>query len=304
MNLIPFVVIAGILVFIATFAALYALSVRSLNVAARVGNEPRETGPRGFRHYLRKTEQVIRPIGEMIPRPPSDMSKLEKRLVQAGIRRKDGIYLFYGCQVSLVVALLVTSTVTGLLASSPLVYIALSVFLGALIPDLWLKWKGARRKDQIQFGLPDSLDLLVVCVEAGLGLDQALMRISQEMREAHRALSEELQLYALEVNAGRSRAAALRNLGERCGVDDLRALAAVLIQTDRFGTSVAQSLRVFSDTMRSKRRQRAEERAAKMGVKMIPPMVIFVFPSIFIVVIGPAIIGFIKVLLPFLRMEQ
>jgi len=304
MNLILFVVVAGVLVFFGIFVALYALSTRSLDLAARVGNEPTETGPKGLRHYLRKTEQVIRPIGEMIPRPPSDMSKLEKRLVAAGIRRKDGVYLFYGCQVSLVVALLVTSTVTGLLASSPLVYLALSVFLGALLPDIWLKWQGARRKDQIQFGLPDSLDLLVVCVEAGLGLDQALMRISQEMREAHRALSEELQLYALEVNAGRSRAAALRNLGERSGVDDLRALAAVLIQTDRFGTSVAQSLRVFSDTMRSKRRQRAEERAAKMGVKMIPPMVIFVFPSIFIVVIGPAIIGFIKVLMPFLRMEQ
>ncbi|MFB3903048.1 MAG: type II secretion system F family protein [Acidobacteriota bacterium] len=303
MNLILFVVITGILVFFGSFAALYALSIRSVKLAGRVGTEPSQ-GPRGLRHYLRKTEQVIRPIGEMIPRPPSDMSKLEKRLVEAGIRRKDGVYLFYGSQVSLAVALMVTFTITGLLASSPLLYLVLSVFLGAALPDLWLKWQGARRKDQIQFGLPDSLDLLVVCVEAGLGLDQALMRISQEMRDAHRALSEELQLYVLEVNAGRSRAAALRNLGERCGVDDLRALAAVLIQTDRFGTSVAQSLRVFSDTMRSKRRQRAEERAAKMGVKMIPPMVLFVFPSIFIVVIGPAIIGFIKVLLPFLRMEQ
>lgn len=304
MNLIVYAVITGILVFFGTFVALYALSIRSLNLAGRVGTDVSPMGPRGFRHYLRKTERVIRPIGEMIPRPTSDMSKLEKRLVQAGIRRKDGIYLFYGFQVSLVVALLVTFTITGLLAANPLVYTALSVFLGALLPDIWLKWKAARRQDQIQFGLPDSLDLLVVCVEAGLGLDQALMRISQEMREAHRALSEELQLYALEVNAGRSRAAALRNLGERSGVDDMRALAAVLIQTDRFGTSVAQSLRVFSDTMRSKRRQRAEERAAKMGVKMIPPMVLFVFPSIFIVVIGPAIIGFIKVLLPFLRMEQ
>jgi tight adherence protein C len=304
MNLMLLSVIVGLLVFVAIFAALYALSIRSLNLAGRVGGETPEPRVKGFRHYLQKTEQVIRPLGEMIPRPPSDMSKLEKRLVAAGIRRKDGIYLFYGAQVSLVIALCTTAMLSGRLGGSPLVYIAVSVLLGAMLPDLWLTWRGARRRDQIELGLPDSLDLLVVCVEAGLGLDQALLRISQEMRDAHRALSEELQLYALEVNAGRSRAAALRNLGERAGVDDLRALAAVLIQTDRFGTSIAQSLRVFSDTMRSKRRQRAEERAAKMGVKMIPPMVLFVFPSIFIVVIGPAIIGFIRVLVPFLNQQQ
>ncbi len=304
MNLILLSAVIGVLVFIGSFVGIYAFSIRSLKLAGRLHGEIVEGESRGLRHYLRKTEQVIRPLGEMIPRPPSDMSKLEKRLVQAGIRRKDGIYLFYGGQVSLAVALSVVFAVSGKLASSPVLYLILSVFFGALLPDIWLKWKGRRRQDRIEFGLPDSLDLLVVCVEAGLGLDQALMRISQEMKRAHPALSEELQVYALEVNAGRSRAAALRNLGERSGVDDLRALAAVLIQTDRFGTSVAQSLRVFSDTMRSKRRQRAEERAAKMGVKMIPPMVLFVFPSIFIVVIGPAVIGFIRVLIPFLNMQQ
>ncbi len=301
MNLLLLSVLVGVLVFVGSFVALYALSIRSLNLTGRVGGDTASAGPRGLRHYLRKTEQVTRTLGEMIPRPPSDMSKLEKRLMQAGIRRKDGIYLFYGGQVSLAVALCVGFAVAGRLVSSPLVYLALSVFLGALLPDIWLKWKGHRRKDKIELGLPDSLDLLVVCVEAGLALDQSLMRISQEMRQAHPALSDELQVYALEVNAGRSRAAALRNLGERADVDDLRALTAVLIQTDRFGTSVAQSLRVFSDTMRSKRRQRAEERAAKMGVKMIPPMVLFVFPSIFIVVIGPAIIGFVRVLIPVLH---
>jgi tight adherence protein C len=302
MNLIVLSLVIGVLVFVASFAGIYAFSIRSLKLAGRVGATVEEES-RGLRHYLRKTERVIRPLGEMIPRPPSEMSKQEKRLVQAGIRRKDGIYLFYGSQVSLAVALSVVFAVTGRLTSSPVLYLILSVLFGALIPDIWLKWKGRRRQDKIEFGLPDSLDLLVVCVEAGLGLDQSLMRISQEMRRAHPALSDELQVYALEVNAGRSRSAALRNLGERSGVDDLRAFAAVLIQTDRFGTSVAQSLRVFSDTMRSKRRQRAEERAAKMGVKMIPPMVLFVFPSIFIVVIGPAVIGFVRVLIPFLNMQ-
>jgi len=303
MDLILLATIVGILVFVGSFACLYALSIRSLKLAGRLGTEAGEES-KGLRHYfVHTTESVIRPLGEMIPRPPSDMSKLEKRLVMAGIRRKDGIYLFYGGQVCMAIAVCAAFAVTGYLASSPLLYLFLSVFLGALIPDIWLKWQGARRKDRIELGLPDALDLLVVCVEAGLGLDQSLMRISQEMRRAHRALSDELQLYALETNAGRARSSALRNLGERAGVDDLRALAAVLIQTDRFGTSIAQSLRVFSDTMRGKRRQRAEERAAKMGVKMIPPMVLFVFPSIFIVVIGPAIIGFIKVLVPFLNQQ-
>jgi len=124
--------------------------------------------------------------------------------------------------------------------------------------------------------------------------------LSEDLKTAHPDLADELRVFTMEVNAGRSRADALRNLGHRGNVDDLRSLAAVLIQTDRFGTSIAQSLRVFSDTMRTKRRQRAEERAAKMGVKMIPPMVIFVFPGIFVVIIGPAIIGIVHSLLPFL----
>ncbi|HXK58299.1 MAG TPA: type II secretion system F family protein [Acidobacteriota bacterium] len=303
MYVIILAVVIGLLVFVAAFTGFYALSIRSLELSGRLGSRPVTKG-KGLRHYfLQTTENVIKPLGEMLPRPPSDMSKMEKRLVTAGIRRKDAVYLFYGVQVSLAIALLLVFAVTGYLTSAPLLYSILAVFLGALLPDLWLQWKGTRRKDQIELGLPDALDLLVVCVEAGLGLDQSLMRISEEIRQAHPALSSELQLYSLEVNAGRSRASALRNLGERSGVDDLRALAAVLIQTDRFGTSIAQSLRAFSDTMRTKRRQRAEERAAKMGVKMIPPMVLFVFPSIFVVVIGPAIIGLVKVLLPFLKQQ-
>ena len=149
-------------------------------------------------------------------------------------------------------------------------------------------------------GLPDMMDLAVVCVEAGMGLDQALQRIGEELRAPHPALSDELHLYNLEVNAGWKRPDALRNLAARTAVDDVRALVASLIQSDRFGTSIADSLRIFSNSLRVKRRQRAEERAAKMSVKIVVPLVIFIFPAIFAVVAGPAIIGLVRELLPFM----
>jgi len=139
--------------------------------------------------------------------------------------------------------------------------------------------------------LPDCLDLLVVCVEAGLALDQSFMRVTQELRIVHRELCEELDLVNAEIRIGRTRLEALRELGDRTGVDDIKSLVAMLVQTDRFGTSVAQSLRVHSDELRTKRRQRAEEMAAKATVKMIPPLVFFVFPALFVVILGPAVIS-------------
>jgi tight adherence protein C len=176
----------------------------------------------------------------------------------------------------------------------------LSVFGGALLPDLWLSRLIRARKLRIQDGLPDALDLIVVCVEAGLGLDQALLRIAHELKRPYPDLSEELELVILEVNAGKSRADALRNLAQRTDIEDLKALVAILIQTDRFGTSVGQSLRVFAQTLRVKRRQRAEECAAKIPVKMVPAMVIFIFPAIFVVVAGPAVIRIAQSLVPYL----
>ncbi len=142
------------------------------------------------------------------------------------------------------------------------------------------------------------MDLAVIAVEAGLGLDQALMRVGSEITSAHPELADELRLRNLEVNMGRSRADALRNLAERTGVEDLKALVAILIQTDRFGTSVGQALRTFSDSLRTKRRQRAEEAAAKLAIKMVVPMVVFIFPGVFIVILGPAFISIMRNLLP------
>jgi tight adherence protein C len=177
-------------------------------------------------------------------------------------------------------------------------YALVAAAVGYLLPSMGLGKLERRRQHRIRLGLPDALDLLVVSVEAGLGLDQAIQRVGEEIAFAHRELSDELRLVNLELRAGKGRTDALRALAERTGVDDLSSLVAMLVQTDRFGTSVAQSLRVHADTMRTKRRQRAEEAAAKTGVKMVFPLVFCIFPAIWVVTIGPAAIKFVQVLIP------
>jgi len=293
----------GGLLFIGLFAAVYAFGGRASTLAERV-SQPGDTEKKrrfSWRNLVKSSEGLFKPLGDMIPRSPEEMSRQEKRLVKAGIRHKDGPVLFYGAKLSLAVTILLTFAVTGFLAPnlpSALRAVALSVFLGAAIPDIWLTRKGRARQERLQLAIPDVLDLTVVCIEAGLGLDQSLMRIGQEISKVHPDLSEELRLYNLEVNAGRTRADALRHLAGRTEVEDLKSLTAVLIQTDRFGTGIAQSLRVFSDSLRTKRRQRAEERAAKTAIKMVPVLVFFIFPAIFIMVVFPAFLAIVRDLLP------
>lgn len=302
MDLTLLVVILGVLLFVAFIGAGYAISTRPLDLKKRVDTSPAEgkAGKVDWRSYVESCERIFRSLGETLPRSPEDMSQQQKRLAQAGIRRKDGTVIMYGVQVGMVLLLLIGFGLTGYLQENLFLYLILSFFLGALLPDSWLRWKIKKRKDRIQKALPDTVDLLVVCVEAGIGLDQALMRIGQENRETYPELSDELGRLNIEINAGQTRVQAMRNLALRTGVADLKALVAVLIQTERFGTSIAQALRVFSDTLRTKRRQYAEEFAAKMAVKMIPPLVLFVFPSIFVVVVGPAVIQIHQQLLPML----
>ena len=302
MDLTLLIIILGVLLFVAFVGAGYALSTRTLNLKKRVDIHPEDVKPGkvDWRSYVESCERVFRSLGETLPRSLEEMSKQQQRLAQAGIRRKDAAVLFFGMQVGVVLILLISFGLTGYLQQNLFLYAVLSIFLGALLPDAVLRWRIHRRQNRIQRGLPDAVDLLVVCVEAGVGLDQALLRIGQENRRTHPELSDELGRLNIEVNAGQTRVQAFRNLAERTGVADLKALVAVLIQTDRFGTSVAQALRVFSDTLRTKRRQYAEEQAAKMAVKMIPPLVLFVFPSIFVVVAGPAVIRIYQDLLPML----
>jgi tight adherence protein C len=300
-NLPLLTAVIGVLVFIAIFTVAYALFGRSSTLEQRVRQTHGEA-PSGSRFNLRNlikgSEQIIKPLGEMIPRSPEEMSRQERRLVTAGFRRKDAPVLFYGVKIALAIFLVIAFTAAGKLGNNPILWLLIAVLFGAMIPDFWMSRRIKRRKENIQLAIPDALDLTVVCVEAGLGLDQSLMRIGQEIRPIHRDLSDELRLLNLEVSAGKTRAQSLRNLANRTEVDDLKALVAVLIQTDRFGTSVAQSLRVFSDSLRVKRRQRAEERAAKTTIKMIPPLVFFIMPAIFVVVLGPAVITIVQSFLP------
>jgi tight adherence protein C len=299
MEVVMLAIIIGGLMFIGMLAIGNAIIGKRSNLGELV-RQPGDADKKSmsWRDMLKKSERVIKPLGELIPRSPEEMSKQERRLVQAGFRRKDSAVMFYGVKLGVAITFLTIFVVLGYLPSNPLLYIVLSVLLGAMLPDLFLARAIRSRKERIQLAIPDALDLTVVCVEAGLGLDQSLMRIGEEIHSIHQDLSDELKLLNLEIQAGKSRAQSLRNLSNRTEVDDLKALVAVLIQTDRFGTSVAQSLRVFSDSLRTKRRQRAEERAAKTTIKMIPPLVFFILPSIFVVVLGPAVITLLKQFLP------
>jgi tight adherence protein C len=218
-------------------------------------------------------------------------------MIRAGYRSADALWAMRGLKVVLPIGLIALVVFTGLYKWNPFLVFATALMLGYLLPDLWLTWRVRARQHRLRLALPDGLDLLVICVEAGLGLDQALMRVSQELRVAHPELSEELQLVNLEMRVGKTRIEALRELAQRTGLDDIKALVAMLIQTDRFGTSVAQALRVHSDELRMKRRQRAEEMAAKTTVKMVPVLVFFIFPALMVVILGPAVIAIMRQLL-------
>jgi tight adherence protein C len=239
-------------------------------------------------------------IGEKAPRSPKELGSLRLRLVQAGYRRDEALTIFFGIRIFFAL------TLFALFASSLVVKPNISFALGGLgvgyvLPGMVLARLAKRRAHRIRLSLADALDLLVVSVEAGLGLDQALTRVGAELAFAYPDLSDELKLVNLELRAGKARAEALRNLADRTGVDDLNSLVTMLIQTDKFGTSVAQSLRVYSETLRTKRRQRAEEAAAKTGVKMVFPLVLCIFPAVWVVTIGPAAIKFVKVLFPMIN---
>ncbi|MFZ0644975.1 MAG: type II secretion system F family protein, partial [Candidatus Acidiferrales bacterium] len=188
-----------------------------------------------------------------------------------------------GMKILMPVAFVALAFATGMYRLNVVFVPLLAAVVGYLLPELWLMWRVQARQHRLRLALPDALDMLVICVEAGLGLDQALMRVAQELRITHPQLSEELQLVNMEMRVGKTRLEAMRELARRTGVEDIKALVAMLIQTERFGTSIAQSLRVHSDDLRMKRRQRAEEMSAKTTVKMVPPLVFFIFPALMVV---------------------
>ncbi|MCL5005427.1 MAG: type II secretion system F family protein [Acidobacteria bacterium] len=276
-------------------ALVYAFSPAELPIADRLARlwQPR-TPPKKvtFREKQKQTAtRVLSDVGKFLPVSTKDLSHTQRLLVRAGYRRPEAVMAMRGAKILLPIILLSTVYFTGIYMANPLFILAFAALAGFLAPDMWLTRQVRKRQHVIRLALPDALDLLVVCIEAGLGLDQAFMRVSQELRITHPALCEELDLVNAQIRIGRTRIEALRELASRTGVDDIKALVAMLIQTDRFGTSVAQSLRVHSEDMRIKRRQRAEEMAAKTTVKMVPPLVFFIFPALFVVILGPAMIA-------------
>lgn len=284
-------------------AAIYFLPNRAVAIDRRLEEltSPREDRSEDAKPRLQAFWGVVKRVGEKVPRSPKEMGSLRLRLTQAGFRREEALTTFFGIRVMFALALFGLFS-TSILLTRPNMMVALGgLGVGYVLPGMVLARMAKRRAHRIRLSLADALDLLVVSVEAGLGLDQALSRVGAELAFAYPELSSELKLINLELRAGKPRAEALRNLADRTGVDDLSSLVTMLIQTDKFGTSVAQSLRVYSETLRTKRRQRAEEAAAKTGVKMVFPLVFCIFPAIWVVTIGPAAIKFITVLFPLIE---
>lgn len=254
----------------------------------------RTNKPKGIVGTIQQTglslTSVVEQFEKVMPKSAADISLVKQRLIRAGYRKETGVKLFYGAQILTPLTLVVLLLVTGAGHFSPFLLYSAAIGIGYLAPDFWLRRRIAARQSRIRRSLPDVLDLLIICVEAGLSLDQGTARAAQELKMTHPDISDELTVVALEQSAGRPRADAWRNLGVRTDVDSIRNLVSVLVQSEKFGTSIARTLRIHSDTLRTQRRQKVEEQAAKTTVKLVFPLVFFIFPSIFLVTLGPPLI--------------
>ena len=286
LTMVVFVTIV-LVVFAFGAAAFTPSSVLGARLRA-LGGQPAMAQESPAMNVRERIEQALDPLSKAVPLSPSDVSRTRAWLIQAGLREPQHVSYYFGSRIMLAF-LGLTSVIAFSGLDSMSLLICVPAF-GFFLPRFFLKRMIKARQQRIRIGLPDALDLTVICVEAGLALDQALMRVGQDLHHAHPDLSDELHLATLEMRAGKPRAEALRNLIDRTGVDDIRALVGTLIQTDRFGTSIAQALRVHSDSLRTSRRQRAEEQAAKTTIKMVPPLVVFILLPFLFVTIGPALI--------------
>jgi len=299
MTMLLFLTLAG-----AAAAAGMKLYVRPKEAMERVvgGAEPGEQAPA---HPSLAFHELIKKLGNVIPQSPKDVTVMQRRLIRAGVRNENSLKILYGSKVALAVLLpvLVGAAVANYNTDSGNKFAAMlaAAAVGFFGPNEYVRRMAGRRQHQIARGLPNALDLLVVCVESGLGLDQAILQVSKELDQAHPEISEEFGFMTLELKAGKRRVEALRNLAERTGVDDLKKLVAVLIQADRFGTGIAQSLRAHADFMRVQARQIAEEKAAKLGVKLIFPIFFGILPSLFVVAVGPVVMKIMRELIPMMN---
>jgi len=270
-------------------------------VTASAGDQQLQTTAHpslAFRDLLKK-------LGTLVPASPKDTTVMQRRLIRAGFRNPNALKVLYGAKfaMAVVVPLFAFGMIAGASWESSSKFMAMlaSVAIGFFAPNEYVRVVAGRRQKQIRRGLPNALDLLVVSVESGLGLDQGIVQVAKELETAHPEISEEFSLMTLELKAGKRRIEALRNLAERSNVEDLKKLVAVLIQADRFGTSVAATLRNHAEFMRVQARQVAEEKAAKLGVKLVFPIFFCILPSLFVVTVGPMAFKVIRELIPMIN---
>lgn len=284
----------------------YAFTEKQATVAERLSSlaDPVSTAPtESFgAKQARNFREAAAWLGRLMPAAAAQQtSNAQLMMIRAGYRSADATLIMNGIKVLSPSAFVALALVTGLYRYNVFVVLMIAAVVGWMLPETWLLWRVKARQKRLRLALPDGLDLLVICVEIGLGLDQSIMKVAQEMHVVHPELSDELNLVNLEMRVGKTRADALRDLAQRTGSEEIKTLVAMLIQTERFGTSIAQSLRVHSDELRTRRRQRAEELSAKTSVKMVGPLVFFIFPALMVVILGPAVITLIRQLSPALR---
>ncbi|MGA7240067.1 MAG: type II secretion system F family protein [Bryobacteraceae bacterium] len=297
---------AGVFLLVAcvTAAAGFSLSSARTRALQRLSPEPKLV-----KLFLPSPALIWRDLvdrlGSAVPASPKDLPALKRRLIRAGWRNRDAARVFQGARAVAITILgpaaAAFSLHSGASTGDLLIAVGAASVAGYMAPSLFLDFRTRRRQRAIEKGLPNALDLMVVCVESGLGIDQTMVQVAKEFETAYPEISDEFAIMNLEMRAGKRRAEALRNLADRTGVDDLRKLTAVLVQTDRFGTSIAQCLRGHSDYLRVLARQRAEERAAKVAIKLVFPIFFCVLPSLFVVTVGPVLTRLGRELIPFIE---
>ncbi len=264
------------------------------SVLQRISSITQRAEQKSFSNTLQKTSSslgiMVEKFERVVPKSQAEVSVIQQRLIRAGFRKDSAVKVFYGTKVLVPAILCLVVLFSGLGSKSPFMSYVAALGIGYLAPDFWLGRKIKTRQKRMRLGLPDVLDLLVICVEAGLGLDQATSRTAQELSSTHPVISDELEIVVLEQKAGRPRADAWRHMAERTDVDIVRNLVSMLVQSEQFGTSIAKTLRTHSDTLRTQRIQAVEEMAAKTTIKLIFPLVLFIFPCLFLVTLGPAIL--------------
>ncbi|HEY7308642.1 MAG TPA: type II secretion system F family protein [Gemmataceae bacterium] len=305
-ELIPLMVFGGLVA--AIFAILSSISNRNSRAQERLERISRPASlaeiedPKLKKERFQGVMETAKALsGPLMPQTELEQSQLRIKLANAGFRSESAVAVYLGLRFAVLMGFLLLSLAIFLpkygLTLAALKPIALFAGIGFYLPSMVLWFLRKKRQDEIFLALPDALDLLVVCVESGLGLDAAMRKVCDEMKDHAKVIAEEFSLANFQLQMGRPRREVLHDLGVRTGVDDVRSLAAILIQADRFGSSIAQALRVQSDSMRTRRKQLAEEKAAKTAVQLIFPLVLFIFPGIFVVLVGPAAISIMKTMM-------